>query len=323
MAQIELARRLAIGAEVSSSGVHFRVWAPKRKTIEAVLGGPRGRAVTLKPDGAGYFAGLADEAANGTLYKYRLDGDEECPDPASRFQPNGPHGWSQVVDPRSFQWSDKDWPGLRIEGQVIYEMHVGTFTQEGTWASAVEQLSHLAELGVTVLEVMPIAEFPGRFGWGYDGVQLFAPSRLYGQPDDFRRFVNLAHALGMGVILDVVYNHFGPDGNYLAKFYPSYFSAEHATDWGDAINFDGAGCEPVRELFLSNVRYWIEEFHLDGFRLDATQDIHDSSKEHILRAVAREARVRATPRNVIVIGENEPQDSKLVRPPEQGGYGLD
>ena len=267
--------------------------------------------MTLRPDGAGYFAGLAEKAGAGALYKYRLDREEEYPDPASRFQPDGPGGWSQVVDPHSFRWSDSNWPGLRIKGQIIYEMHIGTFTREGTWAGALEHLPQLTELGVTVVEVMPIAEFPGRFGWGYDGVLLFAPSRLYGQPDDFRRFVNEAHALGIGVILDVVYNHFGPDGNYLAKFYPTFFSPAHTTDWGEAINFDGEGCEPVREFYLSNVSYWIEEFHLDGFRLDATQDIHDESKDHIIRAIAREARLRAKPREVIVIGENEPQETFL------------
>jgi maltooligosyltrehalose trehalohydrolase len=322
--QVELPRRLAIGAELASGGnVHFRVLAPKRKTVEVIFNGQGRRAVTLQPDSAGYFAGLAEEAGAGALYKYRLDGKEEYPDPSSRFQPDGPSGWSQVVDPHSFRWSDGHWPGLRIQGQIIYEMHIGTFTREGTWAGALEHLPRLAELGITVVEVMPIAEFPGRFGWGYDGVQLFAPSRLYGQPDDFRRFVNEAHALGIGVILDVVYNHFGPDGNYLAKFYPSFFSAAQTTDWGEAINFDGEGCEPVREFYLSNVRYWIEEFHVDGFRLDATQDIHDESKDHILRAIAGEARWRAAPREVIVIAENEPQETRLVRPPEQGGYGLD
>lgn len=323
MAELELARRLAIGAEFSSGGVHFRVWAPARKTVQVVFKGLHERAVALTPDGAGYFGGLVQDVDAGTLYKYRLDDKEEYPDPTSRFQPDGPHGWSQVVDPQSFRWSDSHWRGLRIKGQIIYEMHIGTFTQEGTWASAIEQLSRLADLGVRVLEVMPVAEFPGRFGWGYDGVQLFAPSRLYGRPDDYRRFVNEAHALGLGVILDIVYNHFGPDGNYLAKFDPDFFSTAHATDWGEAINFDGKGCEPVREFYLSNIRYWIEEFHLDGFRLDATQDIHDTSKDHILRAIAREARLRAAPRDVIVIAENEPQDTKLVRPLDQDGYGLD
>lgn len=323
MARVELARRLAIGAEPSSRGVLFRVWAPTRKTVQVVFDGYERRPATLEPEGTGYFSGLAEEAGAGTLYKYRLDESEEYPDPVSRFQPQGPHGWSQVVDPHSFRWSDNHWPGVSIKGQIIYEMHIGTFTRDGTWASAIEHLADLSELGITVLEIMPVAEFPGRFGWSYDGVHLFAPSHLYGQPDEFRRFVNEAHALGIGVILDIVYNHFGPDGNYLTKFCASLVSAAHTTDWGDAINFDGEGCESVREFFLSNIRYWVEEFHLDGFRLDATQDIHDSSKDHILRAITREARLRAKPREVIVIGENEPQDTKLVRPPEQGGYGLD
>jgi maltooligosyltrehalose trehalohydrolase len=277
----------------------------------------------MQRDGAGYFSAFAEGLEPGALYKYSLDGGKECPDPASRFQPSGPHGWSQVVDPHSFLWSDQRWLGLRIEGQVIYEMHIGTFTQEGTWASAIEHLSHLAELGITVIEVMPVAEFPGQFGWGYDGVLFFAPTRLYGEPDDFRRFVDKAHALRMGIVLDVVYNHLGPDGNYLAEFYPGYFSASHETAWGAGINFDGEGAEPVREFFLSNVRYWVEEFHLDGFRLDATQDIRDTSQDHMLSAIVREARRCAQPRNVIVIGENEPQHTKLVRAPERGGYGLD
>jgi maltooligosyltrehalose trehalohydrolase len=323
MAQLELSRQLSIGAEVLSRGVRFRVWAPNRKTVDVVFQDPGRQTVSLKPDGTGYFAGLAEDADAGVQYKYRLDGAEEYPDPASRFQPDGPHAWSQVVDPHSFRWSDSRWPGLKIKGQIIYEMHIGTFTQEGTWASAIEQLPLLAELGITVLEVMPVAEFPGRFGWGYDGVQLFAPSRLYGEPDDFRRFVNEAHAVGLGVILDIVYNHFGPDGNYLAQFYPNFFASAHTTDWGEAINFDGEGSKSVRDFYLSNIRYWIEEFHLDGFRLDATQDIHDTSKEHILRAITSEARLRAAPRNVIVIAENEPQNTRLVRPPEEGGYGLD
>jgi maltooligosyltrehalose trehalohydrolase len=205
---------------------------------------------------------------------------------------------------------------------VIYEMHIGTFTRQGTWSSAAAELPHLAETGVTILEVMPVAEFPGRFGWGYDGVQWFAPAHIYGCPDDFRRFVDRAHALRLGVILDVVYNHLGPDGNYLAKFAPQYF-CEKTTDWGKAINFDGDDSGPVREFVIANARYWTDEFHLDGLRLDATQDIHDCSEDHILRAMAREVREHAAPREVIFIAENEPQEVKLVKPPEQCGYGLD
>jgi maltooligosyltrehalose trehalohydrolase len=296
------------------------VWAPVRKKIEVVLDG--GGSVLLEAEASGYFSGLAPNVRVGSRYKFKLDGGETCPDPASRFQPEGPHGWSEVIDATAFGWTDKNWRGVALPHQVIYEMHIGTFTKPGTWSSAQAELPHLAETGVTVLEVMPVAEFPGRFGWGYDGVQWFAPTRIYGSPDDFRRFVDRAHSLGLAVILDVVYNHLGPDGNYLGKFAPQYF-CEKTTDWGAAINFDGDDSGPVREFVIANACYWIDEFHLDGLRLDATQDIHDSSDDHILRAMAREARKHAAPREVIFIAENEPQQVKLVKPAEQGGYGLD
>ena len=314
------ARRFPVGAEVTGAGVHFRVWAPVRKKIEVVLDG--GGSVLLEAEASGYFSGIAPNARVGSRYKFKLDGIETCPDPASRFQPEGPHGWSEVIDATDFAWTDRNWRGVALPHQVIYEMHIGTFTKPGTWSSAQAELPHLAETGVTVLEVMPVAEFPGRFGWGYDGVQWFAPTRIYGSPDDFRRFVDRAHSLGLAVILDVVYNHLGPDGNYLGKFAPQYF-CEKTTDWGPAINFDGDDSGPVREFVIANACYWIDEFHLDGLRLDATQDIHDSSEDHILRAMAREARKHAAPREVIFIAENEPQQVKLVKPAEQGGYGLD
>jgi maltooligosyltrehalose trehalohydrolase len=313
-------RRLPVGAEVSDGGVHFRVWAPARKTVEVAFDG--GARVALQAEGSGYFSGFAPDAHSGSRYKYLLDGSEACPDPASRFQPDGPHGWSEIVDPAAFPWTDRNWRGVAIPHQVIYEMHIGTFTKPGTWCSALAELPHLAETGVTVLEVMPVAEFPGRFGWGYDGVQWFAPAHIYGSPDDFRGFVDRAHSLGLGVVLDVVYNHLGPDGNYLMKFAPQYF-CDKTTDWGAAINFDGDNSGPVREYVIANACYWIEEFHLDGLRLDATQDIHDSSEDHILRAMAREAHKRAAPRDVIFVAENEPQEVKLVKAAAQGGYGLD
>ncbi len=318
------ARQFPVGAEVTGAGVHFRVWAPARKTIEVVLdgGGSGADSVALQAEEAGYFSGLASGVRAGSRYKYRLDGGETCPDPASRFQPDGPHGWSEVVDGAAFPWTDQNWRGVTLPHQVIYEMHIGTFTQQGTWASALAELPRLVETGVTILEVMPVAEFPGRFGWGYDGVQWFAPAHIYGCPNDFRRFVDRAHALGLGVILDVVYNHLGPDGNYIEKFAPQFF-CEKTTDWGKAINFDGDDCGPVREFVIANACYWIDQFHLDGLRLDATQDIHDSSDDHILAALAREVRQRAAPRGVILIAENEPQEVKLVAPPAQGGYGLD
>ena len=313
-------RRLPIGAEVADGGVHFRVWAPIRKIVEVALDG--GETVPLEAEDAGYFSGLVPQARAGSRYKYKLDRDELCPDPASRFQPEGPHGPSEVVDATAFSWNDRNWRGVALPHQVIYEMHIGTFTKQGTWSSALAELPHLAETGVTVLEVMPVGEFPGRFGWGYDGVQWFAPAHIYGSADDFRRFVDRAHSLGLGVILDVVYNHLGPDGNYLAKFAPQYF-CDKTTDWGAAINYDSEGSGPVREFVIANACYWIDEFHLDGLRLDATQDIHDKSKDHILCAMAREAREHAAPRDIIFVAENEPQEVKLVKATEQGGYGLD
>jgi maltooligosyltrehalose trehalohydrolase len=202
-------------------------------------------------------------------------------------------------------------------------MHVGTFTPEGIWAAAAEKLPLLAELGITCLEIMPVADFPGRFGWGYDGVNQFAPTRLYGLPDDFRRFIDRAHALGIAAILDVVYNHFGPDGNYLTEFSPDYFSKKHKTDWGEAINFDGENNAPVREFFIANAQYWIEEFHLDGFRFDATQNIYDDGPRHVLADITRLARDAAGKRRIYLIAENEPQDTRVVRPLDKGGFGMD
>jgi maltooligosyltrehalose trehalohydrolase len=314
------ARRFPVGAEVADVGAHFRVWAPIRETVEVVF--DDGHSVQLQAEASGYFSGQAPNARAGSRYKYKLDGGETCPDPASRFQPDGPHGSSMVVDPADFRWTDRDWRGVALPHQVIYEMHIGTFTKPGSWRSAGDELPHLAETGVTVLEIMPVAEFPGRFGWGYDGVQWFAPAHIYGSPDDFRRFVDRAHSLGLGVILDVVYNHLGPDGNYVEKFAPQFF-CEKTTDWGKAINFDGDDCGPVREFCIANACYWVDEFHLDGLRLDATQDIHDSSEDHFLRAMAREARQHAEPREIVFIAENEPQETKLVKSPEKCGYGLD
>jgi maltooligosyltrehalose trehalohydrolase len=293
--------------------------------VEVVLEGqPAGRFPALEREEGGYFSGTLATAPPGALYRYRLDGDHQLyPDPASRFQPDGPHGASQVVEPGSFRWTDGAWPGVAREGQVIYEMHIGTFTPAGTWQAAVLQFAELAAVGVTVLEVMPVAEFPGRFGWGYDGVDLFAPYHLYGAPDDFRRFVDRAHAAGLGVILDVVYNHLGPDGNYLKQFSPDYFTERYKNEWGEAINFDGPNSGPVREFFVANAAYWIQEFHIDGLRLDATQQIFDSSSEHILTAIARRVREAAGGRQTFIVAEDESQQAKLVRPPAKTGCGLD
>ena len=313
-------RRLPIGAEPRGEETHFRVWAPRARTLRVV--DAAGTATELKPEGEGYFSGLAPVGIGGR-YRYRLDADRLYPDPASRRQPEGPHGPSEVVDPTAFRWRDAAWRGVRRMGQVIYEMHVGTFTREGTWEAAARELSELARLGVTVIEMMPVADFPGRFGWGYDGVNLFAPTRLYGEPDDLRRFVDCAHALGVGVILDVVYNHLGPDGNYLAAFASEYFTDRYANEWGEAINFDGPAAAPVREFFTANAAYWIDEFHMDGLRLDATQQMFDASPEHIVAEIARGARAAAPARDVLLVAENEPQEARLVRSPARGGHGLD
>jgi maltooligosyltrehalose trehalohydrolase len=313
---MNIRRRYPIGAEIVSEGkVHFRVWAPAHKQVEVEI--ENGPTIALEQEAGGYFSGMTRVAAGA---RYRLAG---RPDPASRFQPHGPHGPSQIVDPSTFVWTDEGWRGTGLEGQVLYEMHVGTFTREGTWEAAREELPELAASGISVIELMPIADFPGRFGWGYDGVGLFAPSWLYGEPDDLRRFVNEAHSVGVGVILDVVYNHLGPDGNYLREFSPDYFTSRYDNEWGDAINFDGPNSGPVREYFLTNAAYWIEEFHLDGLRLDATQQIFDASEEHILAAIARRVRKSANGRATLLVAENEPQHTRLVRPPEEGGYGID
>jgi maltooligosyltrehalose trehalohydrolase len=303
-------RRLPVGAELGpEGGAHFRVWAPKADRVEVDLGD---RRVALKAVRDGYHGGFVQTLQPGARYRYRLDGGPSYPDPASRFQPEGPHGPSEVIDPRSFPWTDATSRAGSAKDRVLYELHIGTFTTEGTWTAAAREL-----------QVLPVADFVGDFGWGYDGVNPFAPSHLYGRPDEFRAFVDRAHAVDLAVILDVVYNHIGTDGNYLGHFAADYFTTRHRTDWGPAINFDGVGSEPVRQFFIANAGYWIEEFHLDGLRFDATQDIHDDSPEHVLAAMARHARAKGGRRAIFLVAESETQDTTLVRPPSAGGYGLD
>ena len=314
-------RRLSCGVEVQKDGAHARVWAPACMRVDIVLERDGDQvAVPLEQEAGGYFAGQLT-AAPGDRYWFRLDGERLRPDPYSRFQPEGPHGPSQIVDAAAFAWTDAAWRGIGRDGHVAYEMHVGTFTPEGTWAAAEAQLPELARLGISVIEMMPVADFAGRFGWGYDGVNLYAPTRLYGTPDDLRAFVNAAHGVGIAVILDVVYNHLGPDGNYLGEFSPDYFTDKYKNDWGRALNFEGPA--PAREFFVENAAYWIDEYHFDGLRLDATQDIHDASAVHVLRTLTERARHAAGPRSVFIVGENEPQHTHLVRPATEGGYGLD
>ncbi len=331
-------RRLPVGAELSSDHVHFRVWAPDRRQVHVVLD-DGARVVPLEresrdADGVdGYWSAEIPGVVAGARYRFRLDGANAdphtagFPDPASRAQPDGPHGPSEVVDPAAFAWTDAAWRGITEPArQVLYELHLGTFSPEGTWAGAAARLPALADLGVTTIEVMPVHQFPGRFGWGYDGVQLFAPAAQYGTPDDMRRFVDRAHALGLAVVLDVVYNHLGPDGNYLPQFSPYYFNAERHTDWGTAVNFDGAHAAPVRAFYVANARYWVEEFHVDGLRIDATQAIVDTSPVHVLTQIGAAVRAAGDAlggRATWIVNENEPQDVALVTPAGDGGNGLD
>jgi maltooligosyltrehalose trehalohydrolase len=322
-------RSLPIGAEPCDSGrTHFRVWAPRAKLLEvaieeSALPDVRREFFELESEGGGYFSGFAP-AGPGALYRFRLDGSEHLhPDPASRFQPEGPHRSSCVIDPGAYRWRDENWRGVPLRGQVIYEMHVGTFTHEGTWSAALRELPELARLGVTVIEVMPVAEFSGKFGWGYDGVDLFAPTHRYGAPDDLRAFVDAAHAAGLAVILDVVYNHLGPDGNYLPVYSRDYFTDRYKCEWGEPLNFDGTNSAPVREFFVANACHWVREYHLDGFRFDATQQIFDHSEQHIVCEIGLKARESAAGRELLLIAENEPQEAKWVRPCDAGGYGLD
>jgi maltooligosyltrehalose trehalohydrolase len=314
-------RRFPAGAELTPDGVSFRVWAPERTTVAVVV---KGGEHELALERNGYFHGVIADLAAGALYQFRLNGEAALyHDPASRFQPEGPEGPSQVVDPWAYRWHDQEWAGLTIDDQVLYEMHMGTFTPQGTWRAAADKLAFLKDLGITVIEMMPVNDFVGRFGWGYDGVDWFAPTRLYGAPDDLRAFVDQAHRLGIGIILDVVYNHVGPAGSVLASFSKYYFTDVYENDWGAALNFDGPNAHGARDLVISNAAYWIEEFHFDGLRLDATQNINDRSRPHVIAELARDARLAAVSRNIIIIAENEPQLSDLVRPVEAGGFGLD
>ena len=320
-------RRYPIGAElIGPDQAHFRVWAPKAQRVDLVLEGSAAKTPSqtfhaLETEERGYFSGPANAGADAR-YRFCIN-NNFYPDPASRFQPDGPHGSSCIVDPAQFRWTDSQWPGISLKGRVIYEMHIGTFTKEGTWRAASQQLEELARIGITVVEMMPVADFPGKFGWGYDGVDLFAPSHLYGTPDDLRAFIDRAHSLGLGVILDVVYNHFGPDGNYLGAFSDDYLIRGNENEWGDSINFDDRNSGPVREFFITNGRYWVDEFHFDGFRFDALHAIRDRSTEYIIGEVGRAARKAAGARSILLIAENDRQEARMVRPRSKGGDDLD
>lgn len=317
---------LPFGASVIPQGVRFRVWAPKARRVEVAVSAADGEIFwPLEARPAGVYEGVVPEAGDGTRYRYRLDQGPSFPDPWSRAQPEGVHGRSQVVDPQRFQWSDADWSGLDPERLVIYEIHVGTFTPTGTFDALIPELAELRRLGITAIELMPVAEFPGRWNWGYDGVDLFAPTRNYGGPAGLRRLVHAAHRAGLGVILDVVYNHLGPDGNYLRAFSDDYFTDRYTTPWGEAINYDGPGRERVREFVAQNAAYWVREYHLDGLRLDATHAIYDNSPVSILAEIAETARAAGPPgqRPPLIIAEDGRNETRLIRPRAARGYGLD
>jgi maltooligosyltrehalose trehalohydrolase len=300
-------------------GVTFRVWAPDHSTVELSIDAVRH---PLRPDAAGHWTVILPDARPGTHYQYVLDGKDAYADPASRCQPYGPDGVSEVVDPSAFVWHDGTWQGAQLPGQVIYELHVGTFTIEGTWRAAAGKLQHLHELGITAIELMPVADFSGQYGWGYDGVSWYAPYHAYGRPDDLRALIDAAHGMNMAVLLDVVYNHLGGVGNHLTAFTPHYFSSKD-TGWGRALNYDGPHAQAVREFACGSAEHWIREYHFDGLRLDATQSIFDDSAEHIISELTRRARAAAGGRSIIVVAESEPQTPRLVRPAAEGGYGLD
>ncbi len=309
-------RRLPIGAELTpdGAGVAFRVWAPAAKQLAVVIEAPAARDVALTAEPGGYFSGLVLGLAPGARYRLRMDARTDLlSDPASRFQPEGPFGPSEVIDPAAFVWTDAAWRGIPRDGHVLYELHVGTFTPAGTWAAAMEVLPYLADVGITTLEVMPVNDFDGPRGWGYDGVNFYAPTRLYGRPDELRAFVNRAHALGLAVILDVVYNHLGPAGNMMFELAPAYRFAGKQNDWGETLDFSVSG---TREFFVANAGYWIDEFHLDGLRIDATQAIHDAPRDdasqHVIQEMVDRARAAAPERTLFIVGENEPQHANLI-----------
>lgn len=318
--------QLDLGATPLDGGrTHFRVWAPRAKKISVLLlDDGENRVVSLMEDGDGYFAATIAGVREGNRYFYLLDDVVERPDPASRFQPTGVHGPSQVTAPDDHRWDSPGWRGLPLDRYIIYELHVGTFTPDGTFDAAISRLDYLCELGITAVELMPVAQFPGERNWGYDGTYIYAPQNSYGGPGGLKRLVDACHSRGLAVVMDVVYNHLGPEGNYLHGFGP-YFTDRYRTPWGEAVNFDGPDSDPVRHYFISNALYWITEFHIDALRLDAIHGIYDFSALHILQelTVAVHRQGTALGRQVYVIAESDLNDVRIIKPIGFGGYGLD
>jgi maltooligosyltrehalose trehalohydrolase len=309
---------MPFGAEIRGCGVRFRLWAPAAEQVEVALEG--GGPLPMPPRGEGWFELVTERAAAGSLYRFHTDGGPPVPDPASRFNPMDVHGPSQVVDPLAFEWRDEGWAGRPWEEAVIYELHVGAFTPAGTFAGVAGRLEYLADLGVTAIQLMPVADFPGARNWGYDGVLHFAPDSRYGHPDELKALVQAAHRLGLMVLLDVVYNHFGPEGNYLHLYAPQFFTGRHQTPWGTAIDFDGPASRTVRDFFVHNALYWLEEFRLDGLRLDAVHAILDDSAPDILEELSDA--VRQGPgreRHIHLVLENDRNAARYLAPEPGGG----
>jgi malto-oligosyltrehalose trehalohydrolase len=305
---------MPFGAQVLDDGrTRFRLWAPSASSVELVLcDGDRQHTIPMPPQSGGWRE-LVTRAPHGTLYRYRIDGKLDVPDPASRYNPQDVHSWSAVVEPRAYDWDDANWRGRPWSEAVMYELHVGTFSPDGTFAGVERLLDHLVELGVTAIELMPLADFPGKRNWGYDGVLQYAADSTYGSPDDLKRLISAAHARGLMVLLDVVYNHFGPEGNYLYAYAAQFFTERHKTAWGAAINFDGDQSRPVRDFFIHNALYWLEEYHFDGLRFDAVHAIVDDSQRHILVELAEA--VRAGPgrdRALHLVLENERNEARYL-----------
>ena len=321
MAMRSPSRRDDEAAEETVPSTEFSVWAPDATTVEVVVGS---RRAALESGAYGWWHATVEETGPGDDYGFSVDGGDPLPDPRSASQPNGVHGLSRLVDHDTFDWTDDLWKGAPLAGQIVYEIHVGTFTPEGTFDGAIDRLDHLVDLGVTAVEVMPVAEFPGERGWGYDGVALYAVHRAYGGPNAFKRFVDECHRLGLSVILDVVYNHLGPDGNYLGSFGP-YFSDAYRTPWGDAVNFDEAGSSEVRDFFIENALYWFEHYHVDGLRLDAVHAMFDRSATHFLAELSQRVEHLSARlgRTLFLIAESDLNDPRVVTPREAGGYGVD
>ena len=312
-----------LGAWIENHDCEFCVWGQAAgRIVLRLMSNGETRDLAMRQDGE-YFR-LQTAARAGDRYFYIVDDHKPVPDPVSRFLPQGVHGPTEVVDPADFSWSDEDWRGRLLKDYVIYELHLGTFTPEGTLDAAIMKLAYLKRLGVTVIELMPVAAFPGTRNWGYDGVSIYAVQESYGGPQALRRFVDAAHAEGLAVMLDVVYNHLGNEGNYL-RFFGPYFTEKHKTPWGDAVNYDQECCQAVRDYVVENARYWIREYHIDGLRLDAVQTILDDSPQHILAEIGENVSElgRELGREVCVIAETDRNEEKIVRPRALGGYGLD